>query len=567
VVALSKWRWVGLKTLLGALVLCSFSFTDSDLDQGIPHFTDVSEGSGLNFTHVNGDPFDKDYIPEAKGGGIGAFDFDNDGLMDIYVAQGSTVEKFRKGDNLHGALFRNRGDGTFEDVTQKAGLTHRGWGMGVAFGDFDNDGFTDIYLTYIGPNKLYRNNGDGTFTDVTDRAGVGDPRWSTSAAFGDYDGDGLLDLYVSNYLTIDFEDLPDPVCVHRGNRVMCGPRGIPGASGVLYRNNGDGTFTDVTEIAGVVDREGYFSLGVVWADMNNNNRPDLFVNNDATPNLFFANRGDGTFEEMGFLSGLAVSGDGVEQAGMGVDVADYDNDGLLDLYSTHFAMEYNTLYRNQGDLIFEDVSGQAGIQIPQLTVSWSTRFIDFNNDGWKDIIHVNGHVYPYLLSTNLNETYAQPKVLYMNQRNGRFRDVSAKAGDLMQKTVSRGAAFADFDNDGDFDVVVATLNGSPQLLRNDRRDSNNWIMFRTVGRPSNRDGIGARITLNTGDLKQVWEIKRTAGIYSASDPRAHFGLGKAAKADQVSVRWPSGKSSSFEDVPSNFHYIIDEQEGLRREFP
>ncbi len=538
-----------------------------DNPDGIPEFKDITAASGIHFQHINGQAAKKSYIFEAKGGGIGAFDYDNDGWMDIYVVQGSTVDRFRRNDNPHGALFRNRHDGTFEDVTEKAGLTHSGWGMGVTFADYDNDGWTDIYLTYLGPNVLYHNNGDGTVTDVTEKAGVGDPGWSTSAAFADYDGDGDLDLYVAGYLTIDFEHLPEPTCAHRSNaHVMCGPTGLPGAGDILYRNNGDGTFTDVTEQAGVVDKNRYFGLGVVWADLDNDNHPDLYVNDDATPNLLYHNRGDGTFEEMAFMSGLAVSGDGVEQAGMGVDSADYDNDGLLDFFSTHFSLEYNTLYHNDGNLLFSDVTNQAGIHDPQLTVCWGTRFADFNLDGWKDIILMSGHVYPYLIDAGLNETYAEPKILYLNQKNGLFRDVTAEAGpDLIKPAVNRGAAFADFDNDGDIDFVAATLNGSPQLFRNDRRDHNHWVMFRTVGSKSNRDGIGARITVTTGSLKQVWEIKRTVGIYSASDPRAHFGLGKATKIDLVAVRWPSGKTQEFHEVAADAHYVIEEDGGIRSE--
>jgi enediyne biosynthesis protein E4 len=550
---------------LFALLVLTFPGSDADGFDPMPVFTDVAASSGLDFRHVNGNPHVKDFIFETKGGGVAFLDYDNDGFLDIIFAQGSTLEKFRKGDNPPAALYRNKGDGTFEEVTEKAGIRFTGWGMGVCTGDYDNDGFVDILLTYFGDNVLYRNNGDGTFTDVTAKAGVNDPRWSTSAAFGDYDQDGFLDLYVANYLTMDINRLPEPRCNHRGNPVMCGPRGIPGASGVLFRNNGDGTFTDVTEKSGAVDKDSLFSLGVIWADVDNDGDLDLFVGNDATPNLFFVNNGDGTFEEYGFLSGLAVSADGQEQADMGVDAADYDNDGLLDFYMTHFSMEYNSLFRNQGDLMFEDITAQSGIENPQLTVSWGTRFVDLNLDGWKDIFHANGHVYPYLVTTKLNETWGQPKTLYLNQQNGTFRNVTAASGaDLMKETVSRGVAFGDYDNDGDIDMVCATLNGPPQLLRNDRRDSNHWVMFRTVGRKSNRDGIGARITVTTGTLTQIWEIKRTVGIYSSSDPRAHFGLGKASRIDSVKILWPSGKQQEFKDVVADAHYVIDEDEGLRK---
>ncbi|MDA2923705.1 CRTAC1 family protein, partial [Acidobacteria bacterium AH-259-L09] len=498
------------------------------------------------------------------------FDFDNDGWMDILLVQGSTVERARSANNPHSAIFRNRGDGTFEDVTEKAGLTSRGWGMGVTFADYNNDSFTDVYLTRLGPNVLYRNNGDGTFNDVTEKAGVGDPRWSTSAAFGDYDQDGDLDLYVANYLDVGVDKLPprrSERCTHLGRQVMCGPRGLPGAPDVLYRNNGDGTFSDVTEESGAVDRDRYFGLGVVWADIDNDRDLDLYVANDATPNLVFVNQGNGTFKEMGYLSGLAVSGHGMEQASMGVDIADYDNDGLLDVFLTHFSNDYNTLYHNEGDLWFKHVEGQSHFQSSEWhLVSWGTRFVDLNHDGWKDIFFANGHVYPFLLHCSLAEAYHQPCSFYSNQRDGTFRNASREAGpDIQKETVSRGVAFSDWDNDGDIDFIIANLNDWPQLFRNDLADQNHWVMFRTVGERSNRDGIGTRITVVTGELRQIWEIKRTVSIYSASDPRAHFGLGSAAKVDLLKVQWPSGEIQEFKNIPADFHYLIHEKEGLSKE--
>jgi enediyne biosynthesis protein E4 len=560
------------KILIAVLALPLFGFIGLDPEDPPPLFVDVTAESGIRFQHVNGDPDTKDYIFEAKGGGIGAFDYDNDGWIDILVVQGSTLEMIKNGTSPSMALYRNKGDGTFEDVTQKAGLTHRGWGMGVAFADVDNDGWTDIFLTYLGPDVLYRNNGDGTFTDVTAESGIVAPGWSTSAAFGDYNSDGFLDLYIAGYLDVGPDKLPkrlsSGVCEYLGQPVMCGPRGLPGARNYLYRNNGDGTFTDVTEQSGAADREHYFGLGVVWADINNSGLPDIIVANDATPNLVFVNNGDGTFDEKGFISGLAVSGDGNEQASMGVDLADYDNDGLLDAYFTHFASDYSTLYRNEGDLLFQDVTGPAEVQKPEWPlVSWGTRFVDFNHDGWKDLFHTNGHVYPFLKTSQSKETYSQQAgILYINRKNGTFREASEETGpDLHKQIVGRGVAFADFDNDGDIDFIIATMNGTPLLFRNDRRDRNNWVMFKTVGKTSNRDGIGSRIKIKTGQLEQLWEIKRTVGIYSASDPRAHFGLGKADRIELVTVRWPSGKTQEFRDVPANSHYTLDEEEGLLEE--
>jgi len=557
--------------LLAVALLIAASRSNSP-EPAIPQFTDITTSSGISFHHMSGEASEKRYIFEAKGGGAGAFDFDNDGWMDILLVQGSTLERFRSGDNAGPSLFRNKGDGTFEDVTQKARFKRQaGWGMGVTFGDYDNDGFTDIYLTCLGPNILYRNNGDGTFTDVTERAGVGDHRWSTSAAFGDYDQDGFLDLYVCNYLEMDLNHLPAPgsgqFCSYLGVPVFCGPRGIPGAADVLYRNNGNGTFTDVSEKTGVLDRKRLPGLGVVWTDVDNDGDLDLYVANDAEPNYLFLNRGNGTFEESALIAGLALSGDARAQASMGVDVADYDNDGRMDVFSTHFASDYSTLYHNEGHLVWEDATLKAQLRKSYgLLVGWGTRFADFNNDGWKDLYHSNGDVYPFLEGGRFEERYDQPGTLFLNQKNGTFLDVSSKAGAGMQARKSgRGVAFADFDNDGDIDLIVANMNDSPLFLRNDRSDSNHWIMLKTVGRKSNRDGIGARITVVTGKLQQIWEIKRTVGIYSASDPRAHFGLGLYGKVDLLKVRWPSGKVQEFRNVAADAHYVVDEEEGLRRE--
>jgi len=552
-----------IPTWLLTAVLTLSTVSASEESRNLPIFVEL-QNTGIDFVHINGEADHKDYIPEAKGGGIGLLDYDGDGWIDLYVVQGSTIEGLKSGRNPHGALFRNQRDGTFKNVTLEAGLTHTGWGMGVGAADYDNDGDVDLYLTYWGPNVLYENNGDGTFTDATAKTGLGDPRWSTSAAFGDYDRDGDLDLYVSNYLTIDLERLPPRNCSHRGNIVLCGPSGLVGAADALYRNNGDGTFSDVTLESGAVDVDKQYGLGCLWADFDNDHDLDILVANDATPNLLFVNRGDGTFEELGFLSGLAVNADGMEQAGMGVDAADYNNDGLLDVFMTHFALEYSTLYLNKGDLLFEDVTAQARIvEHEWLLVSWGTRFVDFNHDGWKDIIHSNGHVYPYLLTTEMNETYAQPKSFYLNKKNGAFEDVSREVGpDPQNPKVGRAVAFGDLDNDGDIDFAVSNMNGIPSIYRCDSAGGNHWIMFQLRGRESNRDGIGARITIETGLGKQIWEIKRTLGIYAVSDPRAHFGTGTDATVRKVTVWWPSGTVQTFEDVAADRHYLVDEKEGL-----
>ena len=556
--------WIGLFLVLAAGGLLRA--------EPVPRFTNVTRSSGIDFLHVNGPEKTKPYLFEAKGGGAGFFDFDNDGWLDLFMVQGSTLERFRKGDNPHGSLYRNQRDGTFTEVTRKAGLTRPAWGMGVTLGDYDNDGFVDVYLNNLQTNVLYRNRGDGAFEDVTVQAGVGDPGLSSSSAFGDYDRDGDLDLYVCNYVRYDFDSLPPPgskpICNFRGAPAFCGPLGLEGAANRLYRNNGDGTFSEVTEAAGLNVNNRYYSLGVVWADLDNDGDPDLYVANDSTPNQLYVNQGDGTFKEMGFLSGLATDADGRFQAGMGVDAADYDNDGRLDLFVTNFADDYSTLYQNRGQLLFEDVSQQARLSQPEwMLVGWGAGFFDLNHDGWKDIFHSNGHVYALVMTAGWSDRYYQPSSFYLNAKDGTFRDVRKLAGpDLQKELVGRGMAFGDLDNDGDIDFVIGNLNGTPQLFRHEGARPNHWVMFRARGTRTNRDGIGTRITVVTGQLRQVWEIKRTVGIFSASDPRAHFGLGAAQRIEQVQVKWPSGTVQEFQNLNADRHYLIDEENGLTNEF-
>jgi hypothetical protein len=535
-------------------------------------FMDVTSQAGIQFNHISGDRVGKKYLFEAKGGGVAFFDYDNDGWLDLYIVQGSTLELLKNGESPGGVLYRNQGDGTFKDVTAESGLRPVGWGMGVATADFNNDGFVDLYLTSLTENALYQNNGDGTFTDISQLSGVATPRWSASAAFGDYDLDGDLDLYVANYVLVYLENLVEPgslpICKYKGIPEMCGPMGLKALPNTLYRNDGEGTFTEMTNESGVGNVGYYYSLGVIWADLDNDRDPDLVVSNDSTRNQVFINQGDGTFKDRGFLSGLAASADGLFQASMGVDAADYDNDGLLDVFMTHFANDYSTLYHNRGNLLFEDVTNKAGLLQPEwLLVSWGTRFVDFDHDGWKDIFHSNGHVYSFLIDIGWAERYAQASSVYLNRENGTFRDVSSEAGEALQvEKASRGVAFGDYDNDGDIDMVISNLNDSPQLLRNDSVGSGHWVMFRLRGDTSNRDGIGARLTIESGGLRQIWEIKRTVGIYSASDPRAHFGLGNSTRINRVEIWWPSGKSKVFEDVPADTHYVITENGQIEKEF-
>ncbi len=512
--------------------------------------------------HLSGPPGEKRYLFEAKGGGAALFDYDGDGLLDLFLVQGSTVERARQDRNPHSSLYRNLGNGRFEDVSDRAGILTPGWGMGVAAGDYDNDGHVDLYITQFGDNILYRNNGDGTFTDRTRESGAVGPGWSSSAAFGDYDGDGDLDLYVCGYVDMDLNRLIEPgsrpFCQYRGTPALCGPMGLPAGRNTLYRNEGDGTFRDVTAAAGLDQGNYFYSLSALWTDLDDDGDVDLLVGNDSTPNNVYINRGDGTFEDFGLVSGLATSGEGSFQASMGLDSADFNNDGRLDVFMTHFANDYNTLYLNHGDLWFEDVTHKAHLlQAAWLWVSWGTRFADFDHDGWKDLFHANGHVYPFLLTAGWSESYRQPSSLYLNQRDGTFRPVDPCPA-LAKEAVGRGVAFGDLDNDGDWDIVRANLDDSPQLLRNDLSPETRWVTFLAQGRKSNRDGLGTRITVEAGTLIQTWEVKRSVGIYSSSDPRAHFGLGGAAVVDRVRIRWPSGLVQEFRGVTANRHYLVVE---------
>ncbi|MDT5061387.1 MAG: enediyne biosynthesis protein [Acidobacteriota bacterium] len=523
-------------------------------------FTDITEKAGIKFKHVASP--DKKYIVESMSGGVALIDYDNDGLPDIYFVNSLTVEMVKSKEKTRSALYRNNGDGTFTDVTDKAGVGDVGWGMGVAVGDYNNDGFDDIYVTCLGPNHLYKNNGDGTFTDVTGSAGVNDPRWSTGAAFVDYDNDGKLDLFVANYVDFDINHLPEfgkgKTCQYKNIPVQCGPRGLPGAGDTLYHNNGDGTFTDVSKKAGVSDPNGYYGLGVICSDFDGDGFVDIYVANDSTPNFLYKNNGDGTFKEVGFVSGSAVNENGSEQGSMGVTVADYDHDGKFDIFVTNFADEYNTLYRGEGRLSFAEVSYAAKVAAVSLVyVGWGTKFFDYDNDGWVDLFVANGHVYPQL------ENYLQRKLLHRNNRDGTFTEVSAQAGaPLMEKRAGRGVAFGDIDNDGDIDLVVNDLDGSPQLLRNDGGNSNNSILIKTVGVKSNRDGIGALVKVVSGDLTQVDEVRSGASYISQSDLRLHFGLERRTKIDLIEVRWPSGVVDKISDASVNRILTVKEGKGI-----
>ena len=536
-------------------------------EQSLPTFDDVAQFAGIHFRHISGSP-QKNYIFEAKGGGVGLIDYDQDGFLDIYFVNGSTLEDVQAGVSHPNALYHSNGDGTYTDVTAKAGVGGRGWGMGCAVGDYDNDGWPDLYVTCVNGNILYHNNHDGTFSDVTEHARLKDGRWSTSAAFVDYDRDGYLDIYVANNIQVDIWKSPlsfrKPDCDYRGVRVMCGPRGLPGALDALYRNNHDGTFTDVTQQAGVLERTASYGLGVAVGDYNNDGWPDIYVANDSMPSYLYENQKNGKFKEIGLMAGVAVSDDGLEQAGMGVDFGDYDNDGWLDITKTNFSFDNNNLYHNERDGHFLDLAKPAGIaSASRMMVCWGTRFLDYDNDGWKDIIVAAGHVYPHLINNPVGgEKYYQPRLLFRNLGNGRFADVSDHSGPGIQEVrASRGLALGDLDNDGDIDAVVVNMDGAPSILRNEGGNGRNWLTIRLNGTASNRMGLGARIKATTGRLEQIAEATTSGSIFSAGDSRVHFGFGAARQAD-LEIRWPSGKVQTLKGVRANQIVRIDEDRGL-----
>jgi hypothetical protein len=546
-------------TLLAPLLLTAPLQKNSSAPASV-QFKDITQSSGITFKHVLSP--EKKYIAESMSGGVALFDYDNDGYLDIYFVNSLTVEMARANQKSQSALYRNNGDGTFSDVTARAKVGDVGWGMGCAVGDFNNDGFDDLYVTSIGPDHLFKNNGNGTFTDVTQKAGATDPRFSTGAAFLDYDNDSDLDLFVTNYVGFDLNHLPTfgegPTCQFKGVPVQCGPRGLPGAGDSLFRNNGDGTFTDISKNAGVADSRGYYGLDVVSSDFDGDGWVDVFVANDSTPNFLYHNNGNGTFSEIGFESGAALNKNGSEQGCMGVTLGDYDHDGLLDMFITNFDDEYNVLYRNVGKNSFTDVSYEAQLAAVSLPyVGWGTKFFDYDNDGWLDLFIANGHAYPQ------RDRYRQRKLVHRNNRDGTFSEVAAQLGSgLLEEHPSRGTAFGDIDNDGDVDIVVNNLDGVPQVFRNDGGNTNNSILIKTVGTRSNRNGIGAKLKVVSGDLVQVEEVRSGGSYISQNDVRLHFGLEKRTKVDLIQVRWPSGVVDTLTNIPANKIVIVKEGKGL-----
>ena len=548
--------WKPALLILLAVLSLALPCARADQESTKVTFTDVAKSAGINFTNTSSS--EKKYIVESMGGGVAMFDFDNDGRLDIYIVNSYTVEAaLQNKPRPHAALYRNLGNGKFEDVAAKAGVADPGWAMGVSVADYDNDGYDDLYVTCFCPNKLYHNRGDGTFEDVTAKAGVGDSRFSTGSAWGDYNRDGYLDLFVTNYVDFKLDDLPQfgkgALCQYRAIPVQCGPRGLPGAGDALYRNNGDGTFTDVSKQAKVDDPKGYYGLGVMWTDFDDDGWPDIFVANDATPNYAYRNNHDGTFTEMGFMLGVAVDENGVEQGSMGVSIGDYDRDGRLDLIVTNFADQYNTIYHKNADGTFTDVSRAtktADVSLP--FVGWGVKFFDYDNDGWLDLLVVNGHVYPQVEGAFPGGEYGQRKLFYRNLRDGTFQEIGSSIPALAARRVSRGAAFGDYDEDGDVDVIVNELDGAPMLLRNDGGSkAGHWISLKLQGTKSNRNAVGARVELKAGGLTQIDEVHAGDSYISHSDWRLHFGLGAATTVDEITVRWPSGSVEKLSKVKAD----------------
>jgi hypothetical protein len=556
------WRWRQSVVLQSASALNRTSTVQ---------FVDVGREAGLNIPNVWGGVDHKRYIIEAKGSGLAFFDYDNDGWLDIYLTNGTRLgEKWPPGKMPTSQLFKNNRDGTFSNVTEKSGLARTGWQTGVCVGDYDNDGWDDLFCCFWGHNILFHNNGDGMFTDVTREAGLYNEqvRWGAGCTFLDYDRDGCLDLFVCNYIEFDpaqiLSSREPATCQWKGIPVMCGPRGLQGDTNVLYHNNGDGTFADVSEKAGILKPGPRFSITAVSYDFDNDGWPDIYVAVDSEPSILYHNNHDGTFTDVAVIAGCAYSETGHEQAGMGVAVADYDGDGWFDIFKTNFSDDTCNLYHNNGDGTFSDVTFPSGIAVNSQYVGWGCGFIDYDNDGWPDLMQVNGHVYPEVAGHQVGQTYKNPRIVYRNMGNGQFKDVSSVMGPgISEHFSSRGAAFGDYDNDGGVDVLILNMNDLPSLLRNHGGNKQNWIKIKLNGTKCNRTAIGARVRVVTGHHVQMDEVHSGSSVMSQGDLRLHFGLGKAHTIDLIEVKWPTtGKLERFTQVKANQIVTIREGSGI-----
>ena len=563
---------LGMLGTLGQLTLGIVGVAVPGQEPGSPHFVDMLVGSGIEYVNVSGDS-EKLLILGSLGSGVLLLDYDNDGDLDLYFLNGALLKGGQVEYVEKNRLYRNDNYWNFTDVTDKAGIGDAGWGMGGAVGDFDNDGHSDIFVTNIGPNVLYRNQGDGTFADITGTSHIEDESWGTSAAFLDHDGDGDLDLYVVNYLDPSLKRIPraggrvlhapgtegDVECRYRSVRVFCGPEGLLGARDIFYVNQGNGTFSDATRRAGVFDAKLSYGLGVVVGDYDDDGDADIFVANDSMANLLYQNRADSSFEEVALWAGVALNQDAVAEAGMGVDMGDADADGWLDFFVTNFSEESNTLYRNLGNRVFVDSSGQSGLGPPSLPyLGWATRFFDVDNDGDEDLFVANGHVYPQVELLDTGFRYAQANRLFLNGGKGRFQDRRATQSAEGDAFSTRGGGFGDIDNDGYVDAILVNIDAPPSLLRNRRVGEDHWVSFQLVGVRSNRSAIGARLTLAARSGSQIKEVRPSGSYLSSNDLRVHFGLGSSESVDSLVIRWPRGQVHELTGLPADRHYVVTE---------
>ncbi len=555
------WRCLFILSLFANLALGQTSVQDFSFTT----FTDITKQAGLTTPIIYGGLEKKRFIVETNGCGVAFLDFDNDGWQDILLLNGSRLEGFPNGQEPTNYLYRNNRNGTFTDVTKRAGLVRGGWASSVTVGDYDNDGHADLFITYWGHNRLYRNNGNGSFSDLTERAGLlnDGKRWGAGCVFLDYDRDGKLDLFIANYLKFDLATTPEPGkganCMWKGVAVNCGPKGLPTDTNLLYRNNGDGTFTDVSDKSGISKVTGRYAMTAVVTDYDDDGWSDIYIACDSTASILYRNNKDGTFTDTALESGVAYSEDGNAQAGMGLGIGDYNGDGLIDIFKTHFSDDLPALYRNTGRGIFDDASRLAGFDHTKY-VQWGTGMFDFDNDGWVDIFTVTGNVYPEVEKFFKEYPHRTPRLIYRNIGSKKFVDVSAQVGTLAPHS-SRGAAFGDIDNDGDMDVLIMNMNDVPTLLRNNKTNANNWLTIQLIGTKSNRSAIGSRVRVMTDAHTQTQELTSQSSYYSHNDSRLHFGLGTSRKVNRIEVRWTNGQTEIIKDVSANRFITIKEGNG------